>query len=121
MKLIDRLIIIGILLNIIVYTVIFGNNFIVSSSKGDSMCPALHSKAIGLEKIIDLDDEFIIGNIYTFKGEGYGFVNKYIKHRLINITDDGFLFRGDSNDYADLIKREDIVYKHLFEIPYGWC
>ncbi len=45
------------------------------------------------------DEELVEGTIYIYKKD-----NKYIIHRLIEIKDDGLLFKGDANDgYDDLV------------------
>ena len=69
---------------------------------------------------------FDVGDICVFeklskdteldKGEVYGYKRKniIITHRLIEICENGYLFKGDNNPVADpyLVSRENIVYRY---------
>jgi len=43
-----------------------------------------------------------------------------ITHRIINITDDGFVTKGDANENPDqwIVKKENVIGKIMFTIPY---
>ncbi len=60
------------------------------------------------EKVAE-DTELLEGDVYGYKQK-----NIIITHRLVEITESGYKFRGDNNPVADgLVKRENIVYHYV--------
>jgi len=58
-----------------------------------------------------------VGDIICFKlAEG----QPWVTHRIVNITDEGFITKGDANNDVDrwVVKRENVVGEVLFTIPY---
>jgi signal peptidase len=58
-----------------------------------------------------------VGDIICFKlAEG----QPWVTHRIVKVTEEGFITKGDANDDVDrwIVKRENVVGKALFTIPY---
>lgn len=76
--------------------------FIVQS---ESMLP---NYKIGTLLIAQVTDKAEVGEIYAYKDV----LGRMIVHRLIEITDEGYIFKGDNNDFTDRpVDLEDIYYK----------
>jgi signal peptidase len=78
-----------------------------------SMSPAINTGdvvAIAKANVSELK----AGDIITF-GQ-----TTYTTHRIINVTAEGFLTKGDANEDPDItgVKREDVVGKVVFTVPY---
>jgi signal peptidase len=58
-----------------------------------------------------------VGDIICFKLSDS---QLWVTHRIVNITDEGFITKGDANNVADrwVVERENVVGKVLFTIPY---
>ena len=59
-----------------------------------------------------------IGDIICFKIESES--STTVTHRIINITDEGFITKGDANEDPDqwIVKKENIIGKVIAVIPY---
>lgn len=76
--------------------------FVVQS---ESMLP---DYKIGTLLIAQVTDEVEIGEIYAYKDV----LGRMIVHRLVEITDEGYIFKGDNNDFTDRpVGIERIYYK----------
>jgi signal peptidase len=80
-----------------------------------SMEPAIPVGGVVVIKTVD-PESLREGDIICFKISG----PTTITHRIINITEEGFITKGDANEDPDqgIVKRENIVGKALFTIPY---
>ncbi|MCD6241513.1 signal peptidase I [Candidatus Bathyarchaeota archaeon] len=63
-------------------------------------------------------DTLKVGDIICFKIEGES--STTVTHRIINITDEGFITKGDANEDLDqwIVKKENIIGKVIAVIPY---
>ena len=63
-------------------------------------------------------DTLKVGDIICFKIESES--STTVTHRIINITDEGFITKGDANEDPDqwIVKKENIVGKVIAVIPY---
>lgn len=81
--------------------------------KSGSMEPIIHTGSVAFvdthEKDLKVND---IG-VYTLGND------ETVIHRLVDIDEDGYIFKGDANDIADLSSVTDgqIVGKYMFSIP----
>lgn len=58
----------------------------------------------------------IIGDVYIYKYNE----SLNISHRLIDINNRGYIFKGDNNPYPDYpVQREDIIFKVINVVPKG--
>ena len=59
-----------------------------------------------------------VGDIICFKIESES--STTVTHRIINITDEGFITKGDANEDPDqwIVKKENIIGKVIAVIPY---
>ena len=82
---------------------IFGYRpFIVQS---ESMLPDYE---VGTILIAQVTDDVEIGEVYAYKNA----IGMTIVHRLVDITDEGYIFKGDNNDFTDNpVPLEKIQYK----------
>ena len=95
----------------------------------DSMYPALQCGDVVFLKKVRSSTTLEVGKMYVFSGDNYGYDYAFdIVHRLIAIeepevvwdcdnqgctaplTDPTYIFKGDNNDYTEIIDREDIKY-----------
>ncbi len=79
-----------------------------------SMSPVINTgDVVAITKVNT--EELKLGDIITF-GDGKTFTT----HRIIGITAEGFRTKGDANEDPDMevIKRQDVVGKVVFTIPY---
>ena len=86
--------------------------FIVLSG---SMEPKIHTGAMVYVREAD-PAELAVGDIITFRLSG----DVPATHRIIEVTDEGFITKGDANEYADnnVVQAENIVGKYIFNVPY---
>lgn len=80
----------------------------------DSMVPTLpvHSFLIGVP--VDAED-VQIGDIIVYSAGENNIISPSIIHRVIDITDEGFIFKGDHNEEADTpIKSDRIMYRIIY-------
>jgi len=59
------------------------------------MLPTIPRNAILIEVPI-IENELVIGDIIIIKGEDYNIV-----HRIVNITEEGYITKGDNNNVVD--------------------
>jgi signal peptidase len=80
-----------------------------------SMEPAIPVGGVVVIKPVD-PESLREGDIICFELSG----PTTITHRIISITEEGFITKGDANEDPDqwIVKRENIVGKALFTIPY---
>ncbi|MBH0156590.1 signal peptidase I [Fictibacillus sp. 5RED26] len=59
--------------------------------------------------------EIAVDDVITFKAEG----RKLITHRVVGVSEQGFITKGDSNNVKDaaIVKPEDVVGTQAFTIP----
>jgi len=68
----------------------------IGRAKGTgSMLPTIPRNAILIEVPI-IENELVIGDIIIIKGEDYNIV-----HRIVNITEEGYITKGDNNNVVD--------------------
>ena len=82
---------------------IFGYRpFIVQS---ESMLPDYKVGTLLIAKVVEDVD---VGEVYAYKNA----LGMTIVHRLVDITEEGYIFKGDNNDFTDKpVQIEDIHYK----------
>jgi len=80
-----------------------------------SMEPAVPVGSVAVIKPVD-PNTLQKGDIICFKLSG----PTSITHRIINITNEGFITKGDANEDPDtwIVKKENIIGKLIFTIPY---
>jgi len=80
-----------------------------------SMEPAVPVGSVAVIKPVDYNT-LQKGDIICFKFSG----PQSITHRIINITNEGFITKGDANEDPDqwIVKKENIIGKLIFIIPY---
>jgi signal peptidase len=80
-----------------------------------SMEPAIPVGSVVVIKPVELET-LKIGDIICFELSG----STSITHRIINITEEGFITKGDANEDPDqrIVKRENVIGKAIFTIPY---
>jgi signal peptidase I len=79
-----------------------------------SMSPAINTgDVVAIEKVNI--SGLKAGDIITF-----GHETTYTTHRIMNVTAEGFLTKGDANEDPDIsiVKREEVLGKVIFTIPY---
>jgi signal peptidase len=81
-----------------------------------SMEPAIPVGSVVVIKPVD-PESLREGDIICFELSG---PTTTITHRIINITEEGFITKGDANEDPDqwIVRRENIVGKALFTIPF---
>lgn len=86
--------------------------FIVLSG---SMEPVIHTGAMVYVRETD-PAELTEGDIITFRLNG----GVPATHRIVEVTAEGFITKGDANEYADNnpVQPENIVGKYIFDVPY---
>lgn len=79
----------------------------------NSMYPVLKKGEVIVSKSITGEEELSVGDICTYiaKGEAYT-----ITHRIVDITDEGYIFRGDNNKDPDKRKvtKDQIISKVIY-------
>lgn len=80
-----------------------------------SMEPALPVGSVVVIKPVD-PNKLQKNDIISFKHSG----PQLLTHRIIDITDEGFMTKGDASKAADsfIVEKEDIIGKVIFTIPY---
>ena len=98
----------------VLFNVIQGKteDYVIGIGRGISMYPAIEPGSI---VIIDTNPERIqIGDVIV-----YSYGNELIGHRVIAITQDGFITKGDNNPYPDnLVPRDAVVGKIVWEVEH---
>jgi signal peptidase len=81
-----------------------------------SMEPTLPVGSVIAIKIID-PNTLQIGDIICFQTSPH---EPWATHRIINITDEGFITKGDANEEPDreIVKKENVIGKVALTIPY---
>jgi signal peptidase len=82
-----------------------------------SMEPAIPVGSIVVIKPAN-SDTLKIGDIICFKVETESPTT--VTHRIINITDQGFITKGDANEDPDqwIVKKENVIGKAVFTVPF---
>ena len=72
---------------------------------GISMLPMLKENrdTVVIER---LERELKVGDVPLYRVEGF---QKFVLHRIIKITKDGFIIRGDNVYHTEFVKKEDII------------
>ncbi len=77
----------------------------------DSMEPVLPVGSLIIGEPIRNIDEIQVGDIVAYKAGEYR-ITPVIVHRVIEITEEGYIFKGDNNKFTDsLVKSEQMLYK----------
>lgn len=83
-----------------------------------SMEPQIHTGAVAF---IDTHDKDVaVGDVVTYKiGEAGS--EKYVTHRIVKESPDGYVTKGDANEVEDAncVKQEQIVGTYRYSIPYA--
>jgi signal peptidase len=82
-----------------------------------SMEPAIPVGGVVVIKAVDTET-LKVGDIICFKISESATTT--VTHRIINITEDGFMTKGDANEDPDqwIVKKENVIGKAIFTIPY---
>jgi signal peptidase len=82
-----------------------------------SMEPAIPVGGIVVIKPVN-PDTLKVGDIICFKIESESFTT--VTHRIFNITDEGFITKGDANEDPDqwIVKKENVIGKVIAVIPF---
>ena len=82
-----------------------------------SMEPAIPVGGVVVIKAVDTET-LKVGDIICFKLSESATTT--VTHRIINITDEGFITKGDANEDPDqwIVKKENVIGKAIFTIPY---
>ena len=80
-----------------------------------SMEPAIPVGSVVVIKPVD-PESLREGDIICFELSG----PTSITHRIINVTEEGFITKGDANEDPDtwIVKKENVIGKAIFTIPY---
>ena len=79
----------------------------------ESMLP---NYKVGTLLIAKTTEEYEIGRVYAYKNA----IGMTIVHRLIDITEDGYIFKGDNNTLADTpVDKANIQYEIIFAVNKG--
>lgn len=74
----------------------------------DSMLPTIKPRSLIL---VEKTNDYEVNGIFTYRLPGTMIT---ITHRLVDITEDGCVFKGDNNDTADeAIDSNRIVYRYI--------
>ena len=77
--------------------------------RSDSMDPELQVGSVVIAEKVSEDSELKVGDIVTYKNPDIPFT---ITHRIIQVTEDGFVLKGDNLEKADgVVKREWLRYR----------
>jgi len=84
--------------------------------QGNSMLPTILPGSL---VVIKQAESYYIDDIVAYE-EGADFRNKVVVHRILDITEDGFLIKGDNNPKKDLgfPTQDQILGKVVFSTPY---
>jgi len=82
-----------------------------------SMEPAIPVGSVVVIKPVD-PENLKIGDIICFKLSESAITS--VTHRIFNITDEGFITKGDANNAPDqwIVKKENVIGKAIFTIPF---
>lgn len=77
----------------------------------DSMEP-VYTKGTVLIAVPVKEDTLIVNEIYAYRaGQKDTGLNPIVVHRLVDITEDGYIFKGDNNNVQDKpVHRKKVVY-----------
>lgn len=77
-----------------------------------SMEPKIKQGSLVIARVLDDDEALEEGLIYTYIRKDLGYT---VTHRLFEIKDDIYIFKGDNNTSTDAlpVSRKDILYKIL--------
>lgn len=81
----------------------------------DSMEPTF-TKGIVLIAVPVKEEKLIVGEIYAYRAgqKDTGF-NPIVVHRLVDITEDGYIFKGDNNVVPDkTVRKEQILFRIIY-------
>lgn len=91
-------IILLVVLILVAMLVYIKTNFTLMKVVSTSMTPTLHDGGIYLAKKVHNKNKCKVGKIYSFDLNGRGY--KLVK-RLVNVSDAGYYFKGDSENSID--------------------
>lgn len=121
-KIIKIALIIGIATIIAIFTVLYRPVSLWGDTRYEpvysgSMEPAIPVGGVVVIKAVDTKT-LKVGDIICFKLSES--TTTSITHRIINITDEGFITKGDANEDPDqwIVKKENVIGKAIFIIPY---
>lgn len=77
----------------------------------DSMEP-VYTKGMVLIAVPVKEDTLIVNEIYAYRvGQKDTGLNPIVVHRLVDITEDGYIFKGDNNNVQDKpVHRKQVIY-----------
>lgn len=80
-----------------------------------SMEPVVHTGSLAYVKLFDETQEFEGGEILAYRTID----GEMILHRLMGMSDTGYVFKGDANDACDMnmIAEENIIGRYMVSIP----
>ena len=86
------------------------DEYVIGIGRGISMLPAIEpGNAVIIDTVVERID---IGDIIVYTYDG-----NFVGHRVIAITQDGFITKGDNNPYPDnLVPTEAVVGKIVWEV-----
>lgn len=95
------------------HTSLFGYRLFLVVS--ESMENTIHVGDIVVGKML-VDEEPEVNGIYAYEREGY-FGKEIIIHRIVEITEDGYVFKGDANSLPDeiIVSRNKIIYRIVWK------
>ena len=121
-KIIKIALIIGIATIIAIFTVLYRPVSLWGDTRYEpvysgSMEPAIPVGGVVVIKAVDTET-LKVGDIICFKLSES--TTTSITHRIINITDEGFITKGDANEDPDqwIVKKENVIGKVILTIPY---
>lgn len=115
---------IGVILIPIILLVFFlpaqfgGNTYFLVILSG-SMEPEYPVGGLAILKQPNLDD-IQVGDVIAFKPANNEDTNIFVTHRIVEITEEGFITKGDANEDIDMsiVASEQVVARAEFIIPY---
>jgi signal peptidase len=96
------------------FIVVFGGFMPMVISSG-SMTPTL---SVGDVVLIKSQKEYSVGDVVAYR-----FMNQVVVHRIIDVSDKGFITKGDANSDKDpfIVPRESVIGRVSLKIPMiGW-
>lgn len=86
------------------------------SCDSDSMGLSINCGDVAYSKSITIDEELVLGEIYLYKLPD---INNSVIHRyVLDLGNGSLIFKGDNNEYAELVNREWVFAKPLY-LKYG--
>ena len=106
---VDALLRVILIVNLVLIAGFFISPYKLLIIRSDSMEPSLHVGSVVVAERVEDASELKVGDIVTYKNPDIPFT---ITHRIIQVTEDGFVLKGDNLERADgVVKREWVRYK----------